>query len=334
MTAVMNLPPVLVVGIITLLLVLGIRASARFNNLIVAVKLIVILLFVGFGYFFIHRANWHPFLPPNTGKFGEYGWSGVMRGAGEIFFAYIGFDAVSTAAQETRNPRKHMPIGILGSLAICTVLYLAVAIVMTGMINYKELSVPDPVAVAVNAAGPGLAWLRPWLKMGVIAGLTSVILVLVLGQSRIFYTIASDGLLPSPFAKLHSRFKTPHVTTLLTGFAAMVVAATVKGVILWQMVSIGTLLAFVIVCVGVLVLRYTHPQFPRAFKTPWVPVVPILGAGSCLALMIPLPGQTWLRLVLWMAVGLVIYFAFGRHHSRLRLDNRRREAQITEPGGK
>jgi APA family basic amino acid/polyamine antiporter len=327
MTAVMNLPAALAIAVIATLLVIGIRASARFNNLIVAAKVGVILLFIGVGYFFMRQANWQPFLPENTGKFGEFGWSGILRGAGVIFFAYIGFDAVSTTAQEARDPRKHMPIGILGSLAICTVLYVLVSLVMTGMVKYDQLNVDAPIAVAVSAAGPQLVWLQGVVKFGAIAGLTSVILVLVLGQSRIFYTMASDGLLPSPFARLHSRFKTPHVTTIVTGATAMVVSATVPGDDLCMMVSIGTLLAFVIVCVGVLVLRHTHPQFPRAFRTPWVPVVPILGAALCLVQMIYLPPQTWLRLVIWMGVGFVIYFAFGRRHSRLRLENQSAESR-------
>ncbi len=320
--AVMNLPAALVIAVIATLLVIGIRASARFNNVIVAAKVGVILLFVGVGYFFIRQANWEPFLPPNTGAFGQFGFSGILRGAGVIFFAYIGFDAVSTTAQEARDPRKHMPVGILGSLAICTVLYVLVSLVMTGMVKYDQLNVDAPIAVAVSAAGPQLLWLQDVVKFGAIAGLTSVILVLVLGQSRIFYTMASDGLLPSPFARLHSRFKTPHVTTLVTGGVAMIVAATVPGDDLVLMVSIGTLLAFVIVSVGVLVLRRTNPQFPRAFRAPWVPVVPILGAALCLVQMAYLPGQTWLRLVIWMAIGFVIYFTFGRRHSRLRQENR------------
>ncbi len=331
MTAVMNLPAAIVIAVVATLLVIGIRASARFNNVIVAAKVGVILLFIGAGYFFIRRANWQPFLPPNTGAFGQFGWSGVLRGAGVIFFAYIGFDAVSTTAQEARNARKHMPIGILGSLAICTVLYVLVSLVMTGMVKYDQLNVDAPIAVAVGAAGRDLLWLQGVVKFGAIAGLTSVILVLVLGQSRIFYTMASDGLLPSPFARLHPRFKTPHVTTIVTGATAMAVAATVPGDDLVLMVSIGTLLAFTIVCAGVLVLRYTNPRFPRAFRTPWVPVVPVLGAGLCLAQMIPLPRQTWLRLVIWMAVGLVIYFAFGRYHSRLYLEKRGAGKTPNEP---
>ncbi len=307
-------------AVIALLLLLGIRASARFNNLIVAVKVTVIILFIAFGYAFIRQANWHPFLPANTGDFGKFGLTGILRGAGVIFFAYIGFDAVSTTAQEARNPRKHMPVGILGSLAICTVLYVLVSLVMTGMVKYTDLDVDAPIAVAVDAAGKSLEWLKPLVKIGAIAGLTSVILVLVLGQTRIFYTMAADGLLPSPFARIHGRFKTPHMTTMVTGAAALVIAGTVPGEDLVKMVSIGTLLAFVIVCVGVLVLRRTHPEFPRTFKTPWVPVVPILGAGLSLAQMIGLPLGTWLRLVIWMAVGLVIYFSFGRSHSKLRLE--------------
>ncbi|HXI20297.1 MAG TPA: amino acid permease [Gemmatimonadales bacterium] len=314
--AVINVPAMFIVGVITLLLVVGIRESANFNNFIVFVKLAVVLAFIGFGLAYINRANWEPFVPPTTPE-GGFGWGGVTRAAGVIFFAYIGFDAVSTAAQEARNPQRDMPIGIMGSLAICTVLYIAVSLVLTGIVKYTELNVPDPIAVGVNAAGPGLAWLRPWIKIGALAGLSSVILVMLLGQPRIFYTMAKDGLLPPVFAQVHPKFKTPWLASLLTGLCAMLVAGLFPIGLLGELVSIGTLLAFVIVCAGVWVLRYTDPHIQRPFRTPLVPLVPLLGILACGFLMARLPVDTWARLVIWMAIGLAIYFLYGRRHSVL-----------------
>jgi APA family basic amino acid/polyamine antiporter len=326
--AFLNVPAVFIVILMTTLLVIGIHESAKFNNVIVAIKLVVILMFIGCGIFFVKFANWTPFIPANTGHVGMFGWSGVLRGAGVIFFAYIGFDAVSTAAQEARNPQRDMPIGILGSLAICTVLYILVSGILTGMVKYTHLSVPDPIAVAVDAAGPGLAWLRPFIKIGAIAGLSSVVLVLLMAQPRIFFTMARDGLLPTGFARVHPRFKTPYLPTILTGTAAVAIAGLLPINILGELVSIGTLLAFLIVCVGVLFLRYRHPEIPRAFRTPWVPFVPIAGALITLLQMMFLPGDTWLRLILWMAVGLVLYWTYGRQHSRLRIELRNNETKM------
>jgi APA family basic amino acid/polyamine antiporter len=316
-SGVINLPAMLLVLVLTALLIVGIRESARFNNIIVFVKVTIVLLVIGFGIKYINTANWHPFIPDNTGTFGEFGLSGIVRGAGVIFFAYIGFDAVSTAAQEAKNPQKDLPVGILGSLAICTVLYIAMSLVMTGLAHYSTLDVPHPVFVAIAAAGPALAWLGYLVNIGAIAGLSSVVLVMLMGQPRIFYAMSRDGLLPPAFGKIHPRFQTPWVATLVTGLAASLIAAFFPINLLGELVSIGTLLAFVIVCGGVWVLRHTQPDLPRPFRTPWVPVVPLLGIITCGGLMAWLPLDTWIRLAVWMAIGLAIYFLYGRHHSKL-----------------
>jgi APA family basic amino acid/polyamine antiporter len=296
--------------------VLGIKESASFNNVIVAVKMVVILTFIAVGLAFIKRHNWHPFIPPATGP-GEFGWGGVLHGAAVIFFAYIGFDAVSTAAQEAKNPQRDMPIGMLASLGICTVLYIAVALVLTGVVNYQTLNVPAPIAVAVDAFGKNLAWLRTLVKIGAIAGLSSVILVMLLGQPRIFYCMAKDGLLPQIFSSVHPKFKTPWVAQIFTGGVAMLVAGLFPIGLLGELVSIGTLLAFAIVCAGVLVLRKINPGIHRPFRTPAVWLVAPLGILFCGWLMSALPADTWLRLIIWMVIGLVIYFTYGHRHSKL-----------------
>lgn len=317
-TAIINIPAMFVIAVIAILLVIGIKESANFNNVMVIAKLAVIVLFIAIGFFFVKHTNWVPFIPKNTGVSGHFGWSGILRGAGVIFFAYIGFDAVSTAAQETKNPQRDMPIGIMGSLGISTILYILVAIVLTGIVSYTTLNVADPIAVGVNSMGSSMFWLRPIIKLAAIAGLSSVVLVMLMGQPRIFYSMSKDGLLPPVFSKVHPKFKTPYISTILTCFVALIIAGTLPISILGELVSIGTLLAFAIVCISIIVLRKTNPDVPRPFRTPWVPVVPILGAFVCFYLMVSLPLDTWIRLFAWMAIGFVIYFTYGIKHSHAR----------------
>jgi APA family basic amino acid/polyamine antiporter len=314
---VFNLPATVIVLLVAALLLVGISQSARANTVLVVVKVAVLLLFIALGAAYVQRENLTPFIPPNTGTFGEFGWSGVMRGAAIMFFAYIGFDAVSTAAQEARNPQRDMPIGILTSLAICTVIYIAVAVVLIGIVPYGRLNVADPIAVGIDATG--LTWFSPVVKISALFGLFSTMLVQLLGQSRIFYSMSRDGLLPEVFGKVHPRFRTPHLSTVMTGGVVAVAAGLLPLGTLSQLVSIGSLLAFTLVCLGVIILRRTRPDLPRPFRVPGVPYVPVLGALICLVQMASLPWATWERLLVWLGLGLAIYFMYSRRRAREKL---------------
>ena len=314
--AVLNLPAMVLIAAMTTLLVIGIKESARFNNFIVILKITIVLLVIGFGFMYVNQANWHPFIPPNTGEYGHYGWSGIVRGAAVVFFAYIGFDAVSTAAQEAKNPQRDLPIGMMASLAICTVLYIAVAGVLTGMVHWQQINIEAPVARAF--LDRGLINASRIITLGALAGLTSVMLVMLLGQTRVLYSMANDGLLPKKFfAAIHPKYRTPWKNTILVGLVAAVVGSLTPIDDIGRMVNIGTLLAFVIVSIAVLVLRRTHPDLHRPFRTPWVPLVPILGVISNGYMMYKLGWVNWARLIIWLVIGLVIYFTYSRYHSRI-----------------
>jgi APA family basic amino acid/polyamine antiporter len=316
---ILNLPAVLIIVAVSLVLIKGTRESALANAIIVALKVTVVLVFVILGWSYINPDNYVPYIPPNTGTFGEFGFSGIIRAAAIVFFAYIGFDAVSTAAQETKNPKRDMPIGILGSLIVCTILYILFAHVMLGLANYKEFAGKDGIApVAVAIAHTPYVFLQQAVILAILAGYSSVILVMLLGQSRVFYSMSQDGLLPKMFSDVHPKFKTPYKSNLLFMVFVSLFAAFVPANVVGEMVSIGTLFAFVLVCIGTWVLRVKNPDAPRTFRVPLVPLIPILGVITCLFMMAFLPGDTWIRLIVWMVIGIVIYFSYSRHHSKLR----------------
>lgn len=324
-----NLPAVFIVVVMSFVLMRGTKGSAWINTIIVSLKVIVVLIFIGLGWSYINTSNYTPYIPENTGQFGSFGWSGILRAAGVIFFAYIGFDAVSTAAQEAKNPKRDMPIGILVSLLVCTILYILFAHVMTGVANYTAFQGADgiaPVAVSIQNMGladasgivtPAHPWLNKAIIVAILAGYASVIMVMLLGQSRVFFSMSKDGLLPGFFSSVHPKMGTPVKSNLLFMVLVSVFAGFIPADVVGEMTSIGTLLAFVLVCAGVLVLRYKQPDAPRAFKTPLVPLVPVLGIICCLFMMASLPGDTWLRLIIWLAVGILIYFTYSVKNSKL-----------------
>lgn len=326
-TGIINLPALFIVGIISLLLIKGIQESAFVNGIIVIVKVVIVILIIVIGWNFINPVNHTPYIPPSSIFTDEHGvnhnfggfW-GIVGAAGTVFFAFIGFDAVSTAAQETKNPKRNMPIGILGSLALCTFLYILFGHVLTGVASVEDFRTGGKeasVAFAINAHMPGFKWLADFVTVAILAGFSSVILVMLLGQSRVFYAMGKDGLLPNFFSDLHPKFKTPYKANLVIFIIVGLFAAFVPGDIVGDMTSIGTLFAFVLVCVAVIVLRKTNPELKREFRTPWVPFIPILGILACLLMMVGLGWTNWLRLGVWMAAGIAIYFAYSRKNSKL-----------------
>ncbi|HEY2810950.1 MAG TPA: amino acid permease [Rhabdochlamydiaceae bacterium] len=319
----MNVPAMAIVFLIGGLVSMGIKAAAGYNDIMVAAKFLIILLFIACGIAYIRSDNLIPLVPQNTGVFGQYGYSGVLRAAGVVFFAFIGFDALSTLSQEVRNPQKNLPLGMLASLSISTVVYVIVAIVLLGVVNYKMLGVPDPFAVAVDALGPQFLWLRYVIKFLILISMTTVILVMLLGQSRIFYTMAHDGLLPRRFGKISDRFRTPFFATWIVTLVSIALAGMFPVGLLGKMTAMGTLLAFAIVCFGVLVLRYKQPNLHRPFKTPFVPWIPLAGTLACLAQLALFPGVSWMQFSAWMVIGSIIYFTYGMRHSFVRAKARK-----------
>jgi basic amino acid/polyamine antiporter, APA family len=319
--AIINLPAVLIIIVLGIVCYIGIRQSSALNIAMVLIKIAAIVVFVLAGVSYIDPANWQPYLPENTGKVGEFGISGLLQGAGIIFFSYIGFDAASTTARETRNPQRDVPLGIFASLIISMILYVAMASVMTGMVHYSQLNVAKPVAIALNAH-PQLAWLGGVIEIGIIIGMTSVILMSLLGQPRILLSMADDGLLPRKVAAVHPKYRTPHVATVVTIVFAAFAAGLLPLDVLGELIVIGILLAFAMVCIGVLVLRYTRPNIERPFRVPFAPVTCIAGAVVCFGLTITLPDGTWWRLLIWSILGYSIYALYGYRHSKLRAEGK------------
>ncbi len=328
--AILNIPAVCLVALLAVFISIGIKAASYFNNVMVVIKLTTIVLFIIVGIPFINTENWVPFVPENQGHFGEFGISGIFRGSGLVFFAYVGFDAISTLAQDTVNPQKNVPRGILGSLTICTIAYIVTSLVLTGVVSYTLLNVPDPIALALNAFGPKLFWLNFIVKIAILAGLASVVLVQMLGLTRIFFAMGTDGLLPRPFRLLHPKFKVPVFASAVTGLISLSIAALFPVDFLGQLVSITSLFLFVIVCLGVLILRYTHPEVHRPFKVPFAPYVPILGITACLLQMLCLPLISWIQLFGWLILGLAVYFTYGFKHSQLRIEVEKHHRKLND----
>ncbi len=316
--SIVNLPAVILVAFLSVMISFGIRVVSYFNNVMVVIKISTIILFIILGITFINTANWTPFIPENTGQFGQFGWSGIIRGAGLVFFAYIGFDTVSTLALDAKNPQRDLPKGILGSLGIATIAYVATALILTGVVSYTLLGVPDPMSVALNAMGTKFFWLNFIVKLAILAGLASVVLIQLLGQTRVFLAISKDGLLPKPFGHVNRKIKTPVFGALITMIVAFVAAGMFPVAVLGELVSMSTLFLFAIVCLGVLILRKTHPEHKRTFKVPLVPFVPGLGVIFCVAQMCFLPLLTWVEFLCWLAIGLIVYFSYSMKHSKIR----------------
>ncbi len=313
-----NLPAILLIAVIGFLISVGTRTAANFTNVMVFIKLGAVLLFILMGLGHIHPENWIPFIPENQGVFGSFGWSGILRGSGLVFFAYMGFDTVSTLAQDTINPQRNLPRGILASLGICTIAYVVMALVLTGVVSYTLLNVPDPMAVALHALGPQFFWLSTVIEVAILAAFAGVVLVQLLGQTRIFYAMGQDGLIPKSLSSIHPKTSTPIIGSVVSALISAVVAGLFSVEVLGQLTVIATLFLYALVCLGVWILRKTHAHEPRPFKVPFVPWIPLAGMAACLGQMAFFPLSTWVQLAAWLVVGVVLYFVYGRHHSRLR----------------